>query len=101
MHSNVNNCIDKTLFRNLFVLFFQHRSGDSMSSVKRKLNIKCLGEKCQGLRDLEKGPQRKTSVKNMMYHVVKPSFTEITNALFTLQNLCIFHKVGKDVLELL
>ena len=33
--------------------------------------------------------------------VVKPSSTEITDALNTLQNLCLFHKVGNDLLELL
>ena len=37
-----------------------------MSSVKRKLNVKSLGEKFQALGDLEKGPQTKTSVKNMI-----------------------------------
>ena len=72
-----------------------------MSSVKRKLNVKSLGEKSQALRDLEKGPQTKTSVKNMMYPAVKPSSTEVTNALNTLQNLCLFHEVGNDMLELL
>ena len=39
--------------------------------------------------------------KNMMYPVVKPSSTEITNTLNTLQNLCLFHEVGNDMLELL
>ena len=68
--------------------FFQNRSGNSMTSVKPKLNVKSLGEKCQALRDLEKDPQTKTLVKNMMYLVEKPSSTEITNALNTLQNLC-------------
>ena len=33
--------------------------------------------------------------------VVKPSSTEITDALNTLQNLCLFHEVGNDLLELL
>ena len=33
--------------------------------------------------------------------VVKPSSIEITNALNTLQNLCLFRKVGNDMLELL
>ena len=33
--------------------------------------------------------------------VVKPSSIEITNALNTLQNLCLFHGVGNDMLELL
>ena len=33
--------------------------------------------------------------------VVKPSSTEITNALNTLQNLCIFYEVGNDMLKLL
>ena len=57
-----------------------------MSSVKRKVNVKNLGKKCQVLRDLEKGPQTKTVI-NMMYPVVKPSSIEITNALNILQNL--------------
>ena len=72
-----------------------------MSSVKRKLNVKSLGKKFQALGDLEKGPQTKTSVKNMIYVVVKPSSTEITNALNTLQNLSHFHEDGNDMLELL
>ena len=72
-----------------------------MSSVKRKLNVKGLDEKCQALRHLEKGPQTKTSVKNMMYPVVKPSSLDITNTLNTLQNLYLFHEVGNDMLELL
>ena len=33
--------------------------------------------------------------------VVKPSSIEIINALNTLQNLCLFHEVGNDMLELL
>ena len=33
--------------------------------------------------------------------VVKPSSIEITNALNTLENLCLFHEVGNDMLELL
>ena len=33
--------------------------------------------------------------------VVKPSSTEITNALNTLMNLCLFHEVGNDMQELL
>ena len=37
----------------------------------------------------------------MMYLAVNPSSTEITNALNTLQNLCLFHEVGGDMLELL
>ena len=45
------------------------------------------------------GPE--TTVKNMMYPVVKPSSIKITNALNTLQNLCLFHEVGNDMLELL
>ena len=72
-----------------------------MSLVKQKLNVKRIGEKCKALRDLEKGPQTKTSVKNMMYPVVKPISIEITNALNTLQNLRIFHEVGNHMLELL
>ena len=35
-----------------------------------------------------------------MYPVVKPSSIEITNALNTLQTLCLFHEVGKDMPEL-
>ena len=37
----------------------------------------------------------------MMYPVVKPSSIEITNALNNLRNLCLFHEVGYDMLELL
>ena len=33
--------------------------------------------------------------------VVKPSSIEITNALNTLQNLCLFHEVWNDILEFL
>ena len=33
--------------------------------------------------------------------VVKPSSIEITNALNALWNLCLFHEVGNDMLELL
>ena len=72
-----------------------------MTSVKQKLNVKSLDEKCQALRDLEKSPQIKTLVKNMIYFVVKLSFIEITNALNILQNLCPFHEVGNEMLELL
>ena len=64
--------------------FFQNRPGKSMTSVKQKLNVKSLGEKCQALRDLGKFSQTKTLVRNMMYPVVKPSSIEITNAL----NIC-------------
>ena len=60
-----------------------------MSSVKQKLNVERIGEICQALRDLEIGPQTKTSVKNMMYPVVKTGSIEITNALNTLQNVCL------------
>ena len=56
-----------------------------MSSVQRKFNVKSLGE---------------TSVKNMMYPVVKASSIETTNALNTL-NLCLFREVVNDILELL
>ena len=49
----------------------------------------------------KKGPQTMTSVKKMPYPVVKPSSIKITNALNTLQNLCLFHEVGNDMLELL
>ena len=65
-----------------------------MSSVQRKFNVKSLGE------NLEKGPQKKTSGKNMMYPVVKASSIETTNALNTL-NLCLFREVVNDILELL
>ena len=58
-HSNVNNCIDKTLFGSLFFLFFNILSGNNMSSVKRQLSAKTLGEKCQALRELEKGLSNK------------------------------------------
>ena len=81
--------------------FFQNRSGNSMTSVKQKLNVKSLGEKCQALRDLGKFSQTKTLVRNMMYPAVKPSSIEITNTLNTLQNLCLFHEVGNDMVELL
>ena len=37
----------------------------------------------------------------MIYPVEKPSSMEITNALNILQNLCLFHEVGNDMLELL
>ena len=33
--------------------------------------------------------------------VVEPSSIEITSALNTLQNLCLFHEVENDMLELL
>ena len=33
--------------------------------------------------------------------VVKPSSTEITNTLSTLENFCLFHKVVNNMLELL
>ena len=72
-----------------------------MSSFKGKQNVKSLSEKCHTLRDLEKGSQAKTSVKNMMYPAVKPSSIKITYALNTLQNLCLFHNVGNNILELL
>ena len=71
-----------------------------MFSVKRIL-VKSLGEKCQALRDLEKGPQTKKMMKNMIDPAVKPSSIEITNALNALQNFCLFHEVGNDMLELL
>ena len=34
--------------------FFQHRAGNNMPSVKRKLHVKSLGEKSRGLRDQKK-----------------------------------------------
>ena len=43
----------------LFSFFFQHLSGNNMSSVTQKLSIKSLGEKRQTLRDLEKGLSNK------------------------------------------
>ena len=48
-------------------LFFQHRSCNNMSSVKRKLSVKSLGEKFQVLRNLEKVSQTKTSLQSMVY----------------------------------
>ena len=48
----------------MFVLsFFQHRLGNNMSLVNQKLSIKRLGEKCQALRDLEKGLSNKDVAK--------------------------------------
>ena len=48
----------------MFVLsFFKHRSGNNMSLVNQKLSIKRLGEKCQALRDLEKGLSNKDVAK--------------------------------------
>ena len=58
-HSNVNNCIDKTLLGSWFFLFSQHRSDNNVSSVKRKLSVNSLDEKYQALRDLEKGLSNK------------------------------------------
>ena len=72
-----------------------------MSSAKRKLSVNSFDQKFQAFRDLEKGNQTVTSVKNMMYPVVNPSPIEITNTLNTLQNLRFFHEVGNNVLELL
>ena len=54
-HLNVNNYIDKNLFGSLFFLFFNILSGNNMSSVKRQISARSLGEKCQALRELEKG----------------------------------------------
>ena len=56
-HSNINNCIEKTLFGSLFFLSFN--TVQQMSSVKRKFNVKSLGEKYKILRDLEKGLSKK------------------------------------------
>ena len=56
-HSNVNNCIDKTLFGSLLFLFFNILSGSNISSVKvttQSVCVKSLGKKCQASRDLEK-----------------------------------------------
>ena len=72
-----------------------------MASLKWKLNVKSLGEKCQAFRNIGKGPETKTLMKMMMYPLVKPSSTEITNVLNTLQNLFRFNEVRNDVLELL
>ena len=58
-HSNVNNCIDKTLFGSLFFLFFNILSGNNMFSVKWQLSVRSLGEICQALRELEKGLSNK------------------------------------------
>ena len=44
-------------------------------------------------------PQTKTSVKNMMYPVMKPSSIEIGNALNISQNFCLFHGVGNNMLK--
>ena len=52
-----------------------------MSSVRLKLNVKSLSEKCQALRNVKKGPQTKTSVKNTMYPVMKPSSVETATPL--------------------
>ena len=57
-------------------------------SVKRKLNIKSLGEKYQALKDFYKP-------------VEKPNSTEVRNELETLQNLCLYHEKGNDVRDLL
>ena len=100
-HWNVNNCIDKTLSRNLFFLFLNIVQTTTCPQLSENLSLKSLGEKCQALRDLEKCLQTKTLVKNMMYPVVKPCSIEITNALNTLQNFFLFHEVGNDMLELL
>ena len=72
-----------------------------MFSVKRKPNVKSFGKKRQVFRGLEKGPQTKMSLKNIMSLVVKLSSIDITNALKTLQNQCLFHEIGNDKLELL
>ena len=58
-HTNVNNCIDKSLFGSLFFLFFQHCPGNIMSSVRRKLNVKSLSEKMSGFEKLKKRSSNK------------------------------------------
>ena len=58
-HLNVNNCIEKILFGSLFFLFFNILSGNNIFSVKRQLRVKSLGEKCQALRELDKGLSNK------------------------------------------
>ena len=63
-HSNVNNCIDKTLFGSLFFLFFNILSGNNMSSVKRQVSVKSLGGKCQAFGQLEKGLSNKDVAEN-------------------------------------
>ena len=57
-------------------------------SVKRKLNIKSLGEKYKALKDFYKP-------------VAKPNSTEVRNELETLQNLCIYREKGNDMWDLL
>ena len=53
-YSNVNNCIEKTLFRSFFFPFFIICSGTNMPSVKGKFRVKSFGKKCQALRNREK-----------------------------------------------
>ena len=43
----------------MFFLFFNIVQANSNSSVKGKLSVKSLDEKCQSLRDLEKGLSNK------------------------------------------
>ena len=47
------------LFGSLLFLFFNILSGNDMTSVKRQLSVKSLGEKFQALRELEKGLSNK------------------------------------------
>ena len=49
-HSNVSNYIHKTLSGSLFFLFFNIFLATCKNSMEKSLN-----EKCQALRDLEKG----------------------------------------------
>ena len=89
-------------------LWEKHQALRETSGFERNIR---LWEKHHALREAsgfernvrlwEKGPQTMTSVKKMPYPVVKPSSIKITNALNTLQNLCLFHEVGNDMLELL
>ena len=48
-----------------------------------------------------KSSSNKDVSSNMMYPVVKLSSTEITNALNTSQNFCLFHEVVNDMQELM
>ena len=90
-HSNVKNCIDKNIVWT-FVLSFFSTSFRQHALISAKTQCKSLGENYQALRDLEKDPQTKTSVKNMMHPAVKPSSIEITNALNALQNFVSFSR---------
>ena len=66
-----------------------------------KTQCKKFRREVSGFQRHGKGPETKTLMKMMMYPLVKPSSTEITNVLNTLQNLFRFNEVRNDVLELL